>query len=250
MNAPEPIAAHASSSTNLFVTVPEITLPGGIFVPAFRVGQYACSQREDGMAIVTADGAPWVNINFEEAQATCVEAGFALLTERQWLSMAHNAAMQDCNWTKGKVGEGKLFRGIRKGQVSSAQAGTFQPADAKERRWLTLSNGEKICDLNGNVFQWIADDVQGDDKGLTTTIKIDSLSVGAPFSSMKKGMGWFPDYEADWSGDALIRGGCWGSGSLAGAFRLSVDWPGRRGGNVGFRCTSPLVSDSGSLVAA
>ena len=221
---------------NLFITVPETTLPSGLVVPAFQYGQFACSKGAGGKAVITEDGTPWVRISFEEAKAACVDIGGQLVTERQELAIRLNAAQQDCNWTKGKVGEGKLFRGLRKGNVSSAQPGTFQSPDAKERRWLTLSNGEKVCDLNGNVFSWIFDDVQGNDLGLTTIIKADSPSLTtAPYPSQEKGMGWRPDGERNWSGRALVRGGCWGSDSNAGVFNLNNYEPSNRNDNIGFR---------------
>ncbi len=226
---------------NKFITVPEMTLPSGIVVPSFQYGQFACSKGGDGKAVITEDGTPWVRISFEEAKAACADIGGQLVTERQELAIRLNAAQQDCNWTKGKVGEGKLFRGLRKGNVSSAQPGTFQSPDAKERRWLTLSNGEKVCDLNGNVFSWIFDDVQGNDLGLTTIIKADSPSLTtAPYPSQEKGMGWRPDGERNWSGLALIRGGCWDSGSSAGVFYLLGGSPVYRVDYVGFRCTKSL----------
>lgn len=238
MNAPHPIATAAAA--DLFVAVPETTLPNGRVVAAFQVGQYVCTKNADGRAAVTAEGAPWVNINFAEAKAACEAAGYQLITETQWLAIAHNVAGQDCNWTKGKVGEGKLFRGLRKWTVNCAQPGTYEPTDPKERRWLTLSNGERVCDLNGNVFQWVCDDIQGDEQGLTTVIKRDSPSLQAPYPSETKGMGWRPDYECDWSGGALVRGGCWGSEASAGAFLLDYGWPDGRVGGVGFRCTKPI----------
>lgn len=224
-------------SDDLFITVPETTLPNGIIVPSFEVAQYICSKGGDGKAAVTAEGAPWVRINFAEAKAACEKSGYKLITELQWLAIAHNAATQSCNWTQGEVGAGKLFRGIRKGKVSSAQAGTYKPS-RKERRWLNLSNGECICDLNGNVYQWLFDDVQGDENGLIAKpFAADSTSLLAPYPSMEKGMGWRPSAGTNWSGRALIRGGCWVSGSDAGAFALYRGWPGRRYDVVGFRCT-------------
>jgi len=226
---------------NKFITVPEMTLPSGIVVPSFQYGQFACSKGADGKAVVTEDGTPWVNISFEEAKAACADIGCQLVTEKQELAIRLNAAQQDCNWTKGKVGEGKLFRGLRKGNVLSAQPGTLQSPDVKERRRLTLSNGEKVCDLNGNVFSWIFDDIQGDENGLTGKIAADSISLTtAPYPSQEKGMGWRPDGERNWSGSALIRGGCWYSGSSAGVFHLSYDGPDYRYDGLGFRCTKSL----------
>lgn len=227
---------------DLFINVPETKLPGGVIVPAFSVGQYACTQGEDGKAAVTADAAPWVRINFAEANAACEKAGYQRITELQWLAIAWDVSQQAINWTGGEVGKGDLFRGIRNGNYSSAQAGNVEPTDKKERRWLTLSNGERICDLNGNVWQWVFDDVQGDEVGLISkTFDKESPSIAtAPYSSEEKGMGWRPSAGSNWSGYALVRGGYWCSGSLAGAFRLDGGWPGGRGGGVGFRCTQPI----------
>ncbi|WP_209308743.1 SUMF1/EgtB/PvdO family nonheme iron enzyme [Methylotenera oryzisoli] len=232
----------AAINTDLFVTVPETTLPCGIVVPAFMVGKYATSQSDDGKAIIVADRKPWTNINYHNANAACIEAGYQMITETQWLAIAHNVANVDANWTKGKVGEGKLFRGIREGNVSSAQAGDFEPTDKKERRWLTLSNGEQICDLNGNVFSWVFDDLHGDEKGvINKSFDTTDPSIStAPYPTLEKGMGWRPNYETSWSGVALVRGGYWLSGDRAGVFRLSSGWPVDDYGGVGFRCTKSL----------
>jgi len=228
--------------THSFVTVPETTLPNGEIVSSFQVAQFISGKDESGKLAIDGEAKPWANINYHRATAEAESAGYKLITEKQWLAIAFNVAAQACNWTKGEVGKGKLFRGIRKGLVSEGQPGNYEPTDKKERRWLTLSNGEKICDFNGNLFQWVFDDVQGDSKGLTTTIKTDSISLQLPYPSETKGMGFCPnDYQRNWSGLALVRGGCFGSGDVAGVFDLGVDWP--RSGDysfVGFRCTKSL----------
>lgn len=242
MNAPEAVAAAAPSTTDLFITVPEVTLPNGTIVPSFRVGQYVCTQGADAKAAVTAEGAPWVRINFEEAKAACIAAGYALITELQWLAIAWDVANVASNWNTGIVGRGRLAQGLRQDTVDSAQAGTYEPEDPDEQRWLTLSNGERICDLNGNVYQWLFDNVQGDDQGLVVK-RFDASSPSLttpPFPSMQKGVGWGPDAGANWSGLALVRGGDWYSEASAGAFRLYNDWPDSRNGSVGFRCTQPI----------
>jgi len=235
-------AEAAESNKDLFITVPETTLPCGTIVPSFQVGQYATSQSDDGKAIIVADRKPWVNINYHQANEAAAAAGYKLITELQWLAIAHNVVNVDANWTKGKVGEGKLFRGIRKGNVSEAQAGDFEPTDKKERRWLTLSNGEKICDMNGNVFSWVFDDLHGDEKGVINKRFEDSdpSLTTAPYPSLEKGMGWRPDSGRDWSGYALIRGGFWRSDVVAGVFRLNLVWPDYGYYDVGFRCTKSL----------
>lgn len=217
-----------------FVTVPETTLPCGTVVPAFQVSQYHATQRQDGT--------PWVELNYHNARAAAERAGLALITELQWLAIAHNIAQQPINWTGGAVGDGKLFQGLRKGNVSEGQPNSYTPEDADERRWHELSNGERIYDMAGHVLSWVFDDVQGDDKGLIAKrFETDSPSLTtAPAGSLEKGVGWMPDAGANWSGAALCRGGCWGSGDDAGVFVLDRGWPGGESGGVGFRCTKSL----------
>ena len=54
MNAPAVAAAPAIATQDLFVKVPQTTLPNGRVVPAFEVGQYLCSKGADGRAICRA----------------------------------------------------------------------------------------------------------------------------------------------------------------------------------------------------
>lgn len=223
---------------NKFITVPQVTLPNGHIEPSFRVGQFACSKGEDGKAVITEYGTPWSRISYYEAKEACRAIDCELITELQWLAIAHDVATQDCNWTGGKVGEGDLFQGLRNWNVSSAQPGTFVSDDETEQRWLTLSNGERICDLNGNIYQWVHDNVQGDENGIIARDFAEgSPSISTPqFPSCQNGMG---DYDVwDWSGRALFRGGCWISGSSAGVFSLDRGSPEYRVDRVGFRCTT------------
>ncbi|WP_068638751.1 hypothetical protein [Thauera butanivorans] len=238
---PSPLHLEPTMQTSAptpFAIVPDTTLPDGSIVPAFQVGRYLCSRSADGRAQVTADAAPWVEINYRDAVQACRDASFALITERQALALAWNVAQQPENWTGGAVGAGALHQGLHKWSVNSAQPGTYESPDPDERRWFVLSNGERVFDVAGNAFTWIHDDVQGDADGLIARpFATDSISLQAPFPSMEKGMGWRPEPGGDWSGDALIRGGCWRSGRCAGAFGLNYHWPSDEWGSVGFRCT-------------
>lgn len=234
-------AAIAAVEQSLFVTVPDVTLPGGVLVPSFQVTQYFCSKDEDGRAIVSATAAPWVEVNYYDAVAACIAAGTPLITELQALAIAHDIANQGANWTGGVVGVGNLKQGLHKGSVDEAQPGDYVSADADEDRWFTLSNGSRICDAAGNLFTWIFDNVQGDEQGLVAKpFAEDSPSIAtAPYPSMEKGTGWRPAAGRDWSGGALVRGGYWGSDDDAGVFRLDYGWPGDGSDCVGFRCTKP-----------
>ncbi len=229
---------------------PSKALPNGLTVPAFYVAQHATTQGADGK--ISHDPAlyPWVNINFYKAMEACNAAGYIGIRESQWLAIAANAAQQDCNWTGGKVGEGDLFQGIRNG--GCARSGNYVPANETERRWLMLSNGSKVCDFNGNVFQWVFDDIQGDERGLITKpFDAESPSIAlAPYPSEQKGMGYRPSAGRDWSGYALVRGGFWYSDDYAGVFYLYGGRPDYGGVGLGFRCTLPMDSDPRSLVTA
>jgi len=230
-------ALRLTVRTDLFIAVPETTLPTGQVVPSFHVGQYHCSSKENGIVIDPAL-APQVDVNYRDAKACCAAAGYRLITELQCLAIAHDIAQQDINWTGGKVGHGSLYQGIHRGTIKGPQAGVYEPQD-DERRWHQLSNGERIYDFAGNVYTWVFDDVQGDADGLVKgTIAKDSPSLScAPFPSKEKGVGYIPSGPLNWSGVALVRGGCWFSGSDAGVFRLDGDWPDSAYDRVGFRCT-------------
>ena len=234
------VAATVKASS-LFITMPEVTLPSGKVVPSFQIAQYIASRGPAGIPQSVADAMPWVEINYDEARKACAVSGYDLLAETRALAIAYDISKQDINWTGGKVGEGKIFQGIHKENVSEAQAGAYESDDAEERRWHQLSNGERIYDFSGNCYTWVFDDVQGDENGLTGKIAAFSISLTtAPYPSQEKGMGWRPDGERNWSGYALVRGGCWYSGSFAGVFRLNHGGPDRRRSSVGFRCTKSL----------
>ena len=234
------VAATVKASS-LFITVPEVTLPSGKVVPSFQIAQYIATRGPAGIPQSVADAMPWVEINYDEARKACAVAGYDLLAETRALAIAYDISQQDINWTGGRVGEGKIFQGIHKDNVSEAQAGTYESEDAEERRWHQLSNGERIYDFAGNCYSWVFDDVQGDENGLTGKIAADSISLTtAPAKSQKNGVGWYPEGGANWSGRALMRGGYWDSRSDAGVFRLLDVSPGSRDGGVGFRCTKSL----------
>ncbi|MBW7903807.1 MAG: hypothetical protein H3C26_20250 [Rhodocyclaceae bacterium] len=225
-----------------FVTIPETTLPDGTVVPAFLAGKYLASRGPGDIPLSVADAAPWVNISYHEACEAAARAGLDMQRETQALAIAWDVSQQPENWSGGAVGEGVLRMGLHKGTVHAAQPGSYESPDPEENRWFVLSNGERICDVAGNAFSWIHDDVQGDENGLVAKgIAANSISLTtAPYGICEKGMGWRPDGARNWSGRALVRGGCWHSERLAGAFNLDFDWPGRRCDIVAVRCTKSL----------
>lgn len=236
-----------------FIAIPESVLPNGLTVPAFRVARYlatagelnpagaACTRLGDRaarQAAVTEDGYPWVSINYAAARKAAAAAGFALITESQALALAWMIAQQPANWTGGAVGNGALFQGLHADSVDCPMPASYQPPAENERRWHRLSNGENIFDFAGNAYTWVFDDIQGDEHGVVAKgIAADSITLQSPYPSGVCGVGYRPDGARDWSGYALVRGGCCGSESCAGVFNLGNGWPGSAYVDVGFRCT-------------
>lgn len=230
-----------------FIHVPETHLPCGIVVPPFEASQFLCSKAPDSRvprAASLASKTPWVRISYLTALAACRAAGWSLITERQWLAIAHDAAGQNCNWTGGKVGLGKLKQGLRKRSILSPASGMYQPDDKSEARWKTLSNGQKLCDFGGNAWSWVYDDIQGGQEGVTGVVEPDSPSVTtAPCDPRADGMGIFPKAGSArlvWDDRGLIRGGGCCSGKDAGAFALYAALLNFQYAMVGFRATRPV----------
>ncbi|QKY11988.1 hypothetical protein [Janthinobacterium lividum] len=228
---------------NCMVTVPG-TVVGGALVPAFRVGAFLCGQGAFDTIQIDPWTAPWTSISFLEAKRISVECGMALLTERQALAIASNIMHQPVNWTGGAVGHGRLYQGLHKGMCDGPQPGMRRSTCLFERRWHVLSNGEVIHDVSGNAYTWIFDDIQGNADGI----------VAGPFPTHSPtveraeewpypiGAGDGPSAGADYSGEALIRGGHWFSGDVAGIFHLRAHEAERTEPEIGFRVTLPLAT--------
>lgn len=227
-----------------FVLVPETHLPCGRVVPAFEVGRFLCSRDPEYRAphaAITADAAPWVRVTYLTAVEACLSAGWSLITESQWLAIAHDVCRVHENWSGKKFGVGRLAQGLRRVWESHPVSGMYQPELADDHRWKTLSNGSQICDFGGNAWSWVWDDVQGGPGGLAGVVEEDSPSLRtAPFGSKKSGMGQFPTDRQQWDGRALIRGGGWRCGKEAGAFALYAASLFGKYLSVGFRATRPV----------
>lgn len=223
-----------------YIRFPRCTLPGGLVVEAFEVAQYMNCVDVDGKAYVSETEKPPVRINFADARKACQAAGGDVIKGSQHLALAWDIVNQDQNWTGGKVGQGHVYRGLHKGTVSGAQNNDYASSDPDERRWHVLSTGDRIYDFAGHLYSWMVNDLPGNTNGLAGKIPADSpyLTTASQFSQ-GQGMGYRPDGARDWSGDALIRGGCWSGGGSAGVFSLGYVWPDYGGYYVGFRCTKP-----------
>lgn len=233
--------------THAFIRVPETNLPCGLVVPPFEVSTFLCSQDPESRVPRAASHVsytPLVRVSYFAALAACRAAGWSLITETQWLAIAHDAAGQNANWTVGQFGHCKLKQGLRKRSVLSPVSGMYQPEDAAESRWKTLSNGLALCDFGGNAWSWVYDDVQGTPEGVTGIVDADSPSVmTAPCDPRTYGMGLYPKAGTllmVGGRHGLIRGGGCRSGKDAGSFALHAALLHGEYGKVGFRATRPI----------
>ena len=249
-----------------------IGVPGNDFYNTrnFCVMKYEAKQdpTNPARAISQASGPPWANINRAEAQAACQAAGFELLSNDHWQTMARNIERVPQNWANNQIGNvGGLNRGHSDGTPSNALEasgddtqgcfGTGQQGDCNgpgrhQKRTHIVDNkakNEVIWDMGGNVWEWMSDDDSTDYGASARNI---AELTGAP----KDRFGPSGDYSATLgnspyghlgqlapgTGNAVLRGGNWFPGTVTGLFGATLHHgPLVRIQDIGFRCmTSPL----------
>ncbi len=247
---------------------------------------------EDHIPASSPTGSPWRRIDATNALAECNSlntggaTNYDLISNPEWMTIARNAESVSSNWSTGTVGTGVMARGwaantsalpvdpwqntavapstdanclYNTGQNTCASSG-----DHLYRRTLTLSNGEVIWDLSGNVSEWVDWETGG---AFTTVpqeykafVNADAGAVAAwrEFTSLDQNINngdvmnpltWqssnpaldsshgIGQYYAGASGGAALRGGGWFAGSRAGAFTLNLNSStSDTNTNVGFRC--------------
>ena len=123
-----------------------------------------------------ASGYPVSNVTRPTAATYCSNAAASLITNAEWMTIARNIEAQGSNWTGGVVGSGQLWRGNADNDPSALKVlaastddnqgyeGTLNSSPSTEKRTHTLSNGQVIWDLSGNLWEWTNDTIIGQDK--------------------------------------------------------------------------------------
>ena len=264
---------------SVYVLVPRSTLPDGTtVVPAFYCGKYPATAgpvnntgpyyTNDGtyniseisanrQAATTATGHPWVFITQDQARAACTAAGCTLITENQWLSIAHQALGLATNWRGGVIGSteasgGGFYRGLylpglpKAQPASGGDAGSTPDASSLTYRVKVLPNNAQIWDIGGNVLQWV--DLTTSASSYTGTAipgawfetnsaSLTNLNIKTPYAN-SQGVGEiYINVATDLCG--FMRGLSW-TFSEAGAFGLYLGLPDMNSNrDIGFRCTRP-----------
>ena len=200
-----------------------------------------------------SSGTPWVNITQTNAKLECESIGAHLITEDEWLSIVRNLELQASNWTGGVIGSGQIPRGNSSG--SAALDGTNELTGVNKRTH-TLSNGEVIWDLAGNVYDRTDATILGKDQptGSSTPVGFGwfeysgLLNYGSlaperllPMNNYNYIQGYGRIYSSGVSTNttnyAFLRGGYWSSGANAGVLTLGLRYgPGSSNTYFGFRC--------------
>ncbi|NTU66382.1 MAG: formylglycine-generating enzyme family protein [Candidatus Moranbacteria bacterium] len=250
----------------------------GLMTPATAYQTYdnattACTSANSKQVVSTASGYPIANINQTNAKAYCVSSGGHLITNNEWMTIARNMEKQPSNWTGASVGTGGLYRGHSDNSPATAlsastddgdgYSGTGDSGTSEERRTMTLSNGETVWDMSGDVWEWASDTIRRKDQPHSTAgsgnsfgwkefttlddygqMSYANLRPGNPAWNSSQNAGQIYTYNP--SGDtgntvyAFLRGGDWVYGSNTGLFGLNLGYaPANTYSSFGFRCVSP-----------
>jgi prepilin-type N-terminal cleavage/methylation domain-containing protein len=206
-------------------------------------------------------GTPWMNISqtnaIAEAPSTAnCPTGCHLITEAEWMTIAQNVLSVASNWSGAAVGSGYIPHG--NSDSSAAMDGTTDLTGV-DKRTLTLTNGQVIWDLAGNVFEWttgVTNGTTAQEPGITgagwgwrewTTVTAQGSLAVNPFPSgtglagssswtSSNGIGQLYS-NADTTGLlGFLRGGSWNRGSDGGVLAMLLDYgPSDTPTSLGFR---------------
>ena len=255
-----------------FVLVPALE---GYTTDDFCVMKYEAKNDGSGNAISQASDRPYVDINRADSITACqnMGSGYDLMTNDEWQTLARNIELVPSNWSTNNVGTGSLNQGhaddapaynlAASSDDNKACEGTGQTCDSKtwnsQRRTHTLSNGEVIWDVSGNVQERVKDDnrvsygsnaylsqitttshsTSGSLSGGTTTtsrVAKNQFGPSGNYSSLNSGTHGGLGYgELNTNSGAIVRGNRRGAGLDAGIFTVNLGFSAAFEG-IGFRC--------------
>lgn len=260
-----------------YLGVPALT---GYNNAEFCVAKYE-AKNVAGVATSQASDVPWRSLSQTAAITACQAqgAGYDLITNDEWQSLARNIENVAWNWSGSTVGAaGGLSRGFSDENYdgntlpvaadvdSSPCAGTGATCDLSswhvKRRVHRLNNGNQIWDVAGNVSEWVKENLYGQFGANSTVAAVSDAAVKTRFGPS----GSFASLSTDPYGglglafinsnnSAVYRGGYWalGGGMIsAGIFTVGLDMtPSSTSAALGFRCVyRPLDFSFASVIDA
>jgi hypothetical protein len=229
-------------------------------------------------AVFVADsrssGTPWVNIMRAQSITECqsLGGGYDLISNAQWQAVAREIELKQSagnylNWSNSSTsGANALNRGHSDGTPGNSLAasldndpcfGTLQAncadnssTDFQQKRTHTLSSGDTIWDVAGNVFEWVKGDIaagppyEGGNGFISQepwTSDLNHPEMWGPFgnyTSKNSGQyGGFGFGNLGSSGGAVFRGGRFNDGTYSGVFNANLTAGASFSSpSLGFRC--------------
>lgn len=138
----------------------EAKVAGGIANSSYNGHNYSSSET----IVSNATDVPIVNLTQQQAITACASIGAHLVTNNEWMTMARNVESVGSNWSSGTVGNGYLYSGHNDNSPAYALAASADDNQGyintgntgdNQKRTLTLSNGQIIWDLAGNVWEHV-----------------------------------------------------------------------------------------------
>jgi formylglycine-generating enzyme required for sulfatase activity len=187
------------------------------------------------------------------------------------MTIAQNVLSVESNWDNGagvhSVGTGYIYSGHNDGTPANTLApvaddtdgysGTGNTSPSNQKRTLTLTNGQVIWDLAGNIYEWTNATIAGNQQpGLSGEVAYawkqwnngSLLMNGLPYNSQPastsipgiwnstQGVGQLYTNYSEATTRVFRRGGTWGSGSIVGVLTLNLNYSaGDTNSFIGFR---------------
>lgn len=184
-NSANPVAGACPGHNSVALTCPSgfIQVPGSTTFGTgdFCVMKYEAKQASSTVPVSQAAGLPWTPSTQVDASAYSANvagcSGCHLINEAEWLTIAHNVLSVASNWSGGSVGSGYIYSGHHDNSPSSMLAadtndtlgysGTGNGGTSNQRRTLTLTNGEVIWDIAGNLWEWTSGSASSGQPGIS-----------------------------------------------------------------------------------
>lgn len=287
------VMKYAASCYQLSSGASTITSPN--WNQAYDNSVLACTPANGNQITSLPNAPPIVRVSQTQAASYCASIGAHLITNNEWQTIAWNAENVASNWAGGVVGgtgagTGAMFFGHNDaspwqvsaassddakgyfgtdGPVSGGGSGSGGVAAISQRRTLTLSNGNVIWDMAGNVWQWTNNTIAGTAEphgtsangiqpyeftDITNWNSLTQSTLGPVSSTWNSnqgiGMIWSENTATDTTVYGYLRGGDIFSGSYGGVegtiFQHTPNDTGTSTiyNNLGFRCAQSGATGS------
>lgn len=183
------------------------------------------------------------------------DSGCHLITEAEWMTLAQNVISVASNWSGGSVGNGYIYSGHNDNKPANALEADTNDLNGyagetntggNQRRTLTLTNGQVIWDLAGNIQEWTSgktNNLTAQQPGInglgyanreysaltnggSFDIRVNPVSTGinGADSWVNNGVGRIYSSSDDSSQRGFLRSGYWNYCSSAGVFYLHLGY--------------------------